>query len=150
MIESPYTWAGDVNLLLNSYFSRALALARERSVPKNYLLILFVAWVFQEFSKPWIISSNINKRVFKIYIWILIFYGQLFCLLYYVYAKLLQLFLTLCDPIDCSAPNPSVHGILQARILEWIAMPFSRGSSQPRGKTCISYVSCIGKWVLYH
>ena len=40
--------------------------------------------------------------------------------------------LTLCDPRDCSPPGFSVHGILQARILEWVAIPFSRGSSQPR------------------
>ena len=38
----------------------------------------------------------------------------------------------LCDPIDCSPPDSSFHGILQARILEWVAIPFSRGSSQPR------------------
>ena len=44
-------------------------------------------------------------------------------------AKLLQLCLTLCDPIECSPPGSSVHGILQARILEWIAMPFSQESS---------------------
>ena len=49
--------------------------------------------------------------------------------------------------MDCSLPGFSVHGILQARILEWVAMPFSRGSSQPRGWTCVSYVSCIGRWV---
>ena len=54
----------------------------------------------------------------------------------------------LCKSMDCSPPGSSVDGILQARILEWIAMPFSRGSSQPRGQTCISYVSCIGRWVL--
>ena len=47
-------------------------------------------------------------------------------------------------------PGSSVHGILQARILEWVAMPSSRGSSQPRDRTSISYVSCIGRWVLYH
>ena len=47
-------------------------------------------------------------------------------------AKLLQSRLTLCHPIDCSQPGSSVHGILQARILEWVAVPFSRGSSQPR------------------
>ena len=41
-------------------------------------------------------------------------------------------------------------GILQARILEWVAMPFSRGSSQHRDGTCVSYVSCIGRRVLYH
>ena len=39
---------------------------------------------------------------------------------------------TLCHPMDCSPPGSSVHGILQARILEWIAVPFSRGSSRPR------------------
>ena len=47
-------------------------------------------------------------------------------------------------------PGSSVHGILQTRILEWVAMPSSRGSSQPRDLTCISYVSCIGKRILYH
>ena len=42
-----------------------------------------------------------------------------------------SLCLTLCDPIDCSLPGSSVHGALQARILEWVAMTFSRGSSDP-------------------
>ena len=42
-----------------------------------------------------------------------------------------RLCLTLCDPVDCSLPGSSVHGISEARILEWIAIPFSRGSSQP-------------------
>ena len=51
-----------------------------------------------------------------------------------------QLCLTLCHPMDCSLPGSSVHGILQARILEWVAISFSRGSSQPRDKT---QVSCI-------
>ena len=51
---------------------------------------------------------------------------------FYVPAKLLQLCLTLCDPMDCNLPGSSVHGILQARILEWVAMLTSRGSSQPR------------------
>ena len=49
-----------------------------------------------------------------------------------VRAKLLQLYLTLCDPMHCSLSGSSVHGILQARILEWVAMPSSRGSSQFR------------------
>ena len=64
--------------------------------------------------------------------------------------KLLQLCLTLCDPMDCSPPGSSVHGILQARILEWVAMPSSRGSSQPRDGTCVSYVSCIGTPVVLY
>ena len=41
----------------------------------------------------------------------------------------------LCDPMDCSPPGSSVHGILQERILEWVAIPFSRGSSRPRDRT---------------
>ena len=45
---------------------------------------------------------------------------------------------TLCDPMDCSPPGSSVHGILQARILEWVAIPFSRGSSWPRDQTWVS------------
>ena len=56
----------------------------------------------------------------------------------------------LCDPMNCSLPGSSVQGILQARILEWVAIPSSRGSSQPRVRTHISYISCTGRWVLYH
>ena len=48
----------------------------------------------------------------------------------------------LCDPMDCSPPGPSVHGILQAGILEWVAMPSSRGSCPPRDRTCVYCVSC--------
>ena len=55
---------------------------------------------------------------------------------------------TLCKPMDCSQPGSSVHGILQARRLEWVAMLFSRGSSRPRDQTRISYVCCIGRQVL--
>ena len=55
----------------------------------------------------------------------------------------------LCGPMNCSLPDSSVHGILQARILEWVAISLPRGSSQPRDQTRVS-VSCIGGWVLYH
>ena len=54
---------------------------------------------------------------------------------------------TLCDPMDCSPPGSSVHGILQARILEWVAISFSRGSSWSKDWT---HVSCIGRQILYH
>ena len=52
-----------------------------------------------------------------------------------------QLYPTLCDPVDRSPPGSSVHGILQARILEWIAIPFSRGTSWPRGQTLVSCIA---------
>ena len=57
-----------------------------------------------------------------------------------MYVKSLQ---TLCDPMDCSPPVSSVHGILQTRILEWVAMPSSRRSSQPRDRTRLL---CLLHW----
>ena len=54
---------------------------------------------------------------------------------------------TLFDPMDCSPLGSSVHGISQARILEWVAISFSRGSSWPRDQT---HISCTGRWILYH
>ena len=45
-----------------------------------------------------------------------------------------------CDPVDCNPPGSSIHGILQARILERVAISFSRGSSQPRDQTPVSYI----------
>ena len=52
--------------------------------------------------------------------------------------------------MDCSPPWSSVHGIYQARILEWVVIFSSRGSSQPKDQTHSSYVSCISRWILYH
>ena len=58
---------------------------------------------------------------------------------------------TLRDPMDFSLPSlGQVCGTSQARILEWVAISFSWGSFPPRDGTCISYVSCICRWVLYH
>ena len=52
-----------------------------------------------------------------------------------------QLCLTLGSPMDCNSPGFSVHGIFQARILEWVAIPFSKGSSQSRAQTQISHIT---------
>ena len=70
-------------------------------------------------------------------------------------AKLLQLScaklcLTVCDAVDCYPQGSSVHGILQASILGWVAMSSSRVSSQPWSWAGVSYISCIGKWILHH
>ena len=67
-----------------------------------------------------------------------------------VHAKSLQSCPALCHSTDCSPPGSSVHGILQARKVAWVAMCSSRASSQPRDGTLISYVSCAGRQVLYH
>ena len=52
-----------------------------------------------------------------------------------------QLCPTLCDPMDCSLPDSSVHGIFQARIWEWVAISFSRESSRPRVRTRVSRIA---------
>ena len=65
-------------------------------------------------------------------------------------ANLLQLYPPLCDHTDHCSPGSSVHGILQARILEWIGMRSSRRSSWPRDWTRVSCVSCTGRWILYY
>ena len=76
-------------------------------------------------------------------------------------SEVAQLCPTLCDPMDCSLPGSSVHRIFQARILEWVAISFSRRSSRPRDQTQVSHivgrhftvwatreVHCIGRWIL--
>ena len=65
-------------------------------------------------------------------------------------AKPIQSCPTLQDPVDCRLPGFSIHGILQERILEWVAMPSSRGSSRPRDRTQVSCISYTGRRVLYH
>ena len=64
-------------------------------------------------------------------------------------SEVAQSCLTLCNPMDCSPPGSSVHGVFQARVLEWGAISFSRGSSWSRDWTQVSYVSCTGRWILY-
>ena len=67
-----------------------------------------------------------------------------------MHAKSLQLCLSLCDPVDCSLSVLSVLWILQERVLKWVATPTSSESSQPKEQILVSYVSCIGRQVLYH
>ena len=57
---------------------------------------------------------------------------------------------TLGDPMDWGLPGFSVHEIFQARVLEWVAVSFPWGSSQPRERTCVSRISCLGTRILYH
>ena len=71
----------------------------------------------------------------------------LLCLTCYCCAKSLQSCMTLCDAMDHSPLGSSVHGILQASILEWVAMTSSRGSSPPRDRT---HSSCMDRWIPYH
>ena len=87
------------------------------------------------------IQTPINIQLFK--------YIVKFILELCVHDKLIQSCPTLCNPVDCSPPGSSLHEILQAKILERIAKPSSRGSSNP-GIEPTSHVSCIVNQVLYH
>ena len=60
---------------------------------------------------------------------------------------LTQAYLTLCNPMDCIPPGSSVHGVSQARILGWVAVYSSRGSSRPRDQI---HISCTGRLIRYH
>ena len=82
--------------------------------------------------KPWT-SSWRSKRcsmVFSVLQWKSLFKRS----------EVAQSCLTLCDPMDCNLPGSSLHGILRARVLEWVAISFSRGSSWPRDRTQVSRI----------
>ena len=88
-------------------------------------------WIFSKLRKEYIEAAYYHPVFFN-------FYAE--CM----HAKSLQLCLTLCDPMDFSPPGSCVHGIIQAGILEWAALPSFRGSSQPRDVTHISL--CLLHW----
>ena len=79
--------------------------------------------------------------------WILSEYSA--CWLYLSCCLVAQLCPTFCDPVDCNPPDSSVRGILQARILGWVAIFSSRGSSLPRDRTPVSCIFCTGRRLLY-
>ena len=96
--------------------------------------------IWKWISYTYIYISTLFKNSFPIYI---------VCVCVCVFS-VTQLYLTLCSPVDCSLLVSSVHGIIFARILKWVAISFSRGSSWPRAQTCISCGSYIGRQILYH
>ena len=106
-------------------------------------------WERCEFSThaKWVFTSIICITSCKWYAVNLILF--LFYIMFTACANLPQSYLTLCDPMDCSPPGSSVHGILQARILEWVSMPSSRGSSWPRDRTCICLPLLHCRHILY-
>ena len=90
-----------------------------------------------------------KKKSYYLRTKVIIKYEILFCIGYCLVTKSC---LNLCDPMNCSAPGSSVHRFFQARILEWVAISFSKGSCRPRNQTQIScitgkFLHC--RWVLY-
>ena len=95
--------------------------------------IINCCWVLSEAS-----SASLLRWSYDFYSLQTLFIRKFLCKFLWEWLSLCHV--CLCDPMDCSLPGSSVHGILQARIQEWVAIPFSRGSSQPRDWT---WVTCI-------
>ena len=97
--------------------------------------------------------------LFQILLWAITDYWVEFPVLYHhlywlcvraCVCSVAQSCLTLCDPTDCRLPSSPAHGISQARILEWVAISFSRESSRPRDQIQVTCASCIGRQIPYH
>ena len=117
----------------------------------DHMVFVLLVWLMP-YSKPSALKAN-GKISFFSFLWINYIkkVRQISIFIYLcVHAKSLQSCLTLCESVDCSLRGSSVHRILQARLLEWVATPSSRGSSWPKDQTHVSYISCIGRQVLYH
>ena len=101
---------------------------------KTHLLVLFL-WLM--------------KRFIFIH-WFVYFHTLTLSISTVKWSEVTQSCLTLCYPVDCSPPGSSVHGIFQARVLEWVAISFSRGSSQPRDRTQVSHIAgrCFNLWAI--
>ena len=114
------------------YFNDYISFINSYDIKYSFILLILAVpssmWDLSSTTRDWTHTPCTGK--WSLY-WTV---GEiLFWLLACTRAKLLQSCLTLCDPLDCSLPGSSVHEILQARILEWVAMPSLRGSSWPQG-----------------
>jgi len=144
--KSEFTAAGEVNpktCLLSKNLSCLRIYSARCHLCKKSQMILYILWIHLHSCK---IIRGLEGDVLNSG-------GQRFlrCFNFLkggLVGKSLQSCPTLCHPMDCSLPGSFVHGILQARTVEWVAMPSSRGSSLPRDRTCVSYISCIGRQVL--
>ena len=91
-----------------------------------YIIVIFSMVSFEEQKLLMLIKSNVHINIVHAWLKCPLFYPKELFVSPTAAAQLLQLCLSLCDPMDCSPPGPSVHGILQAKILELVAMSFSR------------------------
>ena len=131
--------------VLTRYLLRLLCiLVQERGgeelLPKFFIYIisfheiLHKLWIIMFFFLP---LRKLRLRENEKFLKVIQLANNKMSILTHLHAKLLQLCPTPCNPTDCSLPGSSVHAILQARILEWVAMPSSRQSSWPGDRTCV-------------
>ena len=111
-----------------------------------------VALSFQLFVTPWIAACQalLSMEFYRQEYWNGLQFPSPPQTLWVCVCSVIQLCLTLCGPMDYSPPHSSVHGIFQARILKWVAISYSRGSSQLRDWTRVFCVPCIGRQILYN
>ena len=105
-------------------------------------------------------SRTLNSFHFHFHSWFTMYYFQVcspvmqFFICFFRFFSLMwsvtQLYPTFCGPMHCSLSGSSVHGNFQTRILEWVAISYSRGSSRPKDQTHVSCISHTGGWILYH
>ena len=101
----------------------------------------------------WIFCLRLPETRWWMWVWVCVLSHVWLCVCLCVHACMhayAQSCLTLGGPMYCSLPGSSVHGIVQARILEWVAISYSRGSSRLRNWTRVSCISCMGRLILYH
>ena len=123
----------------NKYEWAAIPFSRGSSQPRDWTQVsriageLFTSWATREAPSDmrWASNSALFFSLVRAGFFVVTWKSE---------SEVTQSCWTLCDPVDRSPPGSSVHGILQARILEWVAISFSRGSSRPRDQT---QVSCI-------
>ena len=130
------------------FFNLALLIEEGAIIPHHILDFLEIdptihsnnISILRELYERWVQSlfSTVNAGESK---WVVFAFWLKLSLFSQVLVLVAQLCPTLCDSVDCSPPGSSVHGILQARMLEWVAIPFSRGSSWLRDRTLVSCIA---------
>ena len=115
----------------------------------DYTKIFSTTALVSYFLKLFLLIGIITSFCCRTQNWYIFLNGTCVCVCVCARARA-QSHLTLCDPIDYSLPGFFVHGIFQARILEWVAISFSKGSSWYWDWTQVCCVSCIGRQILYH
>ena len=132
----PAPWFTNITCITNKRSSVLLVWWWLLPAMKGPGLASFVDWK-QEKDTPHVILHSRPSRCWRLPCPSRIFIGSFFMCFS-------ESFLTL-QPMDCNPPGSSVHGIFQARILEWTAISYSKGSFQPRDQICVSCISCIGR-----
>ena len=117
------------------YMEGALLEIKRITPPRGSRLLFIYKYLFIWLPQVFVAASRIfHCDTWALYLW-------------HAGVQSIQSCSTRCNPMDCSLPGSSVHGIFLTRILEWVAMPFSRGSSRPRDR---NHISSIGRWFLNH